>query len=367
MEKIILDLGPRSYPVCLGNDLSGQFPAFLQDRFPGSRFALVTNSTLAALYAPTIERWEKELSLVKILIPDGEKYKSLSTWESIIDALLGVRLDRKSVVLAFGGGVVGDITGFAAACYLRGVAYVQIPTTLLAMVDSSVGGKTGVNHPSGKNLIGAFHQPALVWADTDYLNTLPSREYVAGYAELFKYAFIGEEEMFSFMATRHGDMMTRKKDALIEGIKKSISIKADVVRRDEREESGDRAMLNFGHTFAHSLERFFRFSGILHGEAVLWGIACACDLGMRVGSVPEGALGDYASLLKKLPRVTLPGKPDIEKIYEGMLTDKKNAQGKIHFILPAQPGFSVMKTDVPRENVLATLEKVLNAPLVFPP
>jgi 3-dehydroquinate synthase len=300
------------------------------------------------------------LSLEKIVVPDGEKFKTLSTWESVLDGLLSVRFDRKCVVLAFGGGVVGDITGFAAACFLRGVAYVQIPTTLLAMVDSSVGGKTGVNHAAGKNLIGAFHQPSLVWADMDFLKTLPSREFVAGYAELFKYAFIGGKEMFSFVSSHHADLTAKNADALGEGIKRSIEIKASYVKQDEREDSGARAMLNFGHTFAHSLERFFGFSGILHGEAVLWGIACACDLGIRTGSVPEGALSDYASLLAKLPRVGLPGKPDVEKLYEGMLTDKKNAQGKIHFILPAQPGVSVMKNDIAARDVLYTLDKVLN-------
>jgi len=360
MENIIVNLGARSYPIYFGYETAAEVPALLKERFSGSRFALVTNDTLAALYAPVIAQWQKELSFITIVVHDGEQYKTLSTWESIIDSLLNVRLDRKAVVLAFGGGVVGDIAGFAAACYLRGVRYVQIPTTLLAMVDSGVGGKTAVNHPSGKNLIGAFHQPTLVWVDTAFLDTLPSREFVAGYAELFKYAFIGNEEMFSFVASRHRDMMMKKKEVLIEGIKRSVALKAAVVQQDEREESGKRAMLNFGHTFAHSLERFFRFSGVLHGEAVLWGIACACDLGIRVGCVPQESLGEYRALLKKLPRVQLPGKPDVEKMYEGMLMDKKVVAGKLRFILPERPGTAVMKDDVSRDDVMATLNAVVN-------
>jgi len=360
MESIIVQLGSRSYPVYLGSDVAPAFPEVFKELFSGSRCALVTNATLSVLYKATIEQWEKELSFIKVVVSDGEKYKTLSTWESVLDSLLNIRLDRKAVIIAFGGGVVGDVAGFAAACYLRGVRCVQIPTTLLAMVDSSVGGKTGVNHPSGKNLIGAFHQPSLVWGDTAFLETLPSREFVAGYAELFKYAFIGGADMFTFVMSHHTDMMMKNKEVLIEGIRRSIAIKARVVGEDEKEESGARAMLNFGHTFAHSLERFYRFSGILHGEAVIRGIACACDLGLRVGTIAEADKDTYAAILKKLPRVDLPSKPDIDTLYEGMFSDKKIIQGALRFILPTHPGHSVTKSDISRQDVRDTLDNVFN-------
>ena len=360
METISVQLGSRSYPICLGSDLSERFPAYVKEMFPGRRLALITNTTLAALYKETLERWEKELSFFKVVIPDGEKYKTVSTWESVLDSLLSIRLDRTAVIIAFGGGVVGDIAGFAAACYLRGVTCIQVPTTLLAMVDSSVGGKTGVNHSSGKNLIGAFHQPSLVWVDTAFLNSLPPRQFVTGYAELFKYAFIGGADMFSFVMSHHTDMMMKNKDVLAEGIRRSIAIKARIVGEDEKEESGVRAMLNFGHTFAHSLERFFRFSGIFHGEAVLLGIACACKLGLRAGTIAEADKDAFAAILTKLPSVRLPSKPDIEKLYDGMFSDKKAAQGTLRFILPSRPGFSVMKSEISRQEVLDTLNEVFS-------
>ena len=362
MESITVALGRRSYPVYLGSEVSKRFPEVFKDLFPGSRCALVTNTCLSDIKKETIEQWERELSFVTVTIPDGDEdqTKTLSTWESVLDSLLSSRLDRSAVVIAFGGGVVGDIVGFAAACYLRGVRYVQIPTTLLAMVDSSVGGKTGVNHPSGKNLIGAFHQPSLVWVDTVFLDSLPPRQFMAGYAELFKYAFIGGPDMFSFVMDNHDAMTAKRKDALVEGIRRSLAIKAAVVHQDEREESGARAMLNFGHTFAHSLERYFGFSGILHGEAVLWGMACACDLGLRVGTIAAPDKDVYEAIIKKLPYVELPSKPTIEDLYEGMFSDKKTAQGALRFVLPTRPGLSILKNDVSRRDVLKTLEKVFN-------
>lgn len=359
MEKLMVNLGDRSYPIYLGADISGEFASRCRDLYPKTPFALVTNSTLAELYKSTIEQWEKQLDITVILISDGEKYKTLSTWESVLSVMLTAKLDRKTVVCAFGGGVVGDITGFAAACYLRGVKYVQVPTTLLAMVDSSVGGKTGVNHLMGKNLIGAFHQPSLVWVDTNFLDTLPQREFIAGYAELFKYAFIGGRDMFQFVASGHDRMVGGDRAHLAAGIQKSIAIKARVVERDEKEESGGRAVLNFGHTFAHAIERFYNFEGVIHGEAVAIGIDCACDLGLRIGSVPQDKRAEYDDILKKLPRVKLPSSPDIQALYEGMFSDKKTFGGKINFIVPTTPGNAAIKGDIAREAILETFRAVL--------
>lgn len=356
----MVNLGDRSYPIHFGERISGEFASVCKSLFPASAFALVTNETLATLYKSTIAQWKEEMPITTVIIPDGEKFKTVSTWEKVLSVLLDARMDRTAVVCAFGGGVVGDITGFAAACFLRGVRYVQIPTTLLAMVDSGVGGKTGVNHPAGKNLIGAFHQPSLVWVDTAFLDTLPHREFIAGYAEVFKYAFVGGGDMFQFVNTMSGRLLDRNKGPLLEGIKRSIAIKARVVEQDEKEESGARAILNFGHTFAHAIERFYNFDGILHGEAVLLGILCACDLGVRIGSVPSGAHIVYDEILQKLPRVQLPSSPDITALYNGMFSDKKTVQGRLNFVVPTTPGNAALKSGVTREAVLEALHAVFD-------
>ncbi len=357
--QIKVNLGPRSYFVILQNHAPDTFPTLVKKRFPDSRFALVTNTTLARLYGPLIASWKKHLRFEMLVIPDGEKHKTVKTWSLVIDFLLKYKLDRKSVVCAFGGGVVGDIAGFAASAFLRGIACVQIPTTLLAMVDSSVGGKTGVNHALGKNLIGAFHQPSLVWIDTSFLCTLPPREFVAGYAELFKYAFIGGRDMFDFVAAHHERMAAGHPRSLLEGIRRSVRIKAAVVEKDEREVSGMRALLNYGHTFGHAIERFFKFEGVLHGEAVIIGMKCAYDLAIRLQTIPAAQISSYAELMKKLPPVSLPRKPDVKGLYAAMFTDKKMARGKLSFVLPSARGSSVLRNDVPREAVMATLRAVV--------
>jgi 3-dehydroquinate synthase len=361
--EISVNLGDRSYPIILKHGAFSEFPSSLKKRFPQSRFALVTNTTLAITYKDVLAQWEKELSPVKFVLPDGEQYKNIETWNSVVDFLIKSNLDRKSVVCAFGGGVVGDITGFAASSFLRGVAFVQIPTTLLAMVDSSVGGKTGVNHAIGKNLIGAFHQPSFVWLDTVFLSTLPEREFIAGYAELFKYAFIGGPEMFDFIGKQHHAMIAKDKNALIEGIQRSIAIKARIVEADEREEKGTRAFLNFGHTFAHALERFYNFEQVLHGEAVLFGIRCACDLGTRLATIPPAAEQKYRALLEKCPATELPGtaaaRPNAEALYDAMFTDKKMSGGKLSFVLPATPGSCILSSDVQKDAVCETLKSIL--------
>jgi 3-dehydroquinate synthase len=357
--KITVHLGSRSYPIILASNAFNSFPAQLKKQFPDRKLALVTNTTIARLYRPVISSWKQKLSFETFIIPDGEKYKTVATWNSILNFLLKSKLDRKSVVLALGGGVVGDIVGFAAASFLRGASYVQIPTTLLAMVDSSVGGKTGVNHALGKNLIGAFHQPSLVWLDTAFLETLPRREFIAGFAELFKYAFIGGRGMFDFVVKNHEKMIAGDRKLLLQGIRRSVEIKAAIVESDEREESGRRALLNFGHTFAHAIERFYNFRQVLHGEAVLAGMRCACDLGMRMGLVPAASRKTLAWLCAKLPPVSLPSRPDAGRLYRAMFTDKKIKAGKLAFVLPAGPGVSVVTRDVPKKAVMETLRKVL--------
>lgn len=357
MKEINLNLGSRGYPILLGSDMESDFAAQMKIMFSGRSVALVTNTTLASLYREQIRNWKAELGFVTHVIEDGERYKTLETWSGILDTLLHARLDRKTVIIALGGGVVGDMAGFAAAAFLRGVDYVQVPTTLLAMVDSSVGGKTGVNHEFGKNLIGAFHQPRMVWVDTSYLRTLPRREFLCGYGEMFKNAFIGGADMFAFINDNHETLIQGPGELLSGAIERSILIKARVVEADEKE-SGMRAILNFGHTFAHALEVFFNYEGILHGEAVLWGIRCAIDLGTRTGTIPAAAQGSYEKLIAKLALPPLPRKPEPLALYEPMFSDKKTSGGSLRFVLPAEPGTALVGKTVGKEQVVATLVDV---------
>jgi 3-dehydroquinate synthase len=357
--KLTVNLGPRSYPVILDHGIAASFPARLKKLFPGSSFALVTNTTLMPLYIKLLTRWQKELGFKVHVMPDGEQYKTIATWSSVLDALLEAKLERSSVVIAFGGGVVGDVAGFAASAFLRGVPCVQVPTTLLAMVDSSVGGKTGVDHACGKNLIGAFHQPGLVFIDTDFLKTLPVREYLAGYAELFKYAFIGSRQMFDFVGKNHVTIIRHDPDALLAAIKRSIAIKAGVVEKDEHETTGARAMLNFGHTFAHALEKYYGFENLLHGEAVWWGMHCACELGKILKTIPAKDQPLYDKITGLMPKPRLPGVPAAADLYKSMFFDKKVSGGKIRFVVPAAPGTSVIRKDISPDAIRKVLATVL--------
>ncbi|MFP4681662.1 MAG: 3-dehydroquinate synthase [Chitinispirillaceae bacterium] len=359
--EITVNLDTRSYPVIVDRKCMSSLPSYLKKRFPARQCAVVTNTTIQNIYSSYIANLREELGCRVHVIPDGEKYKTIETWSGILDFLISNRLDRTSYIIALGGGVVGDISGFAAACFLRGVEFVQVPTTLLAMVDSSVGGKTAVDHPRGKNLIGAFHQPSLVWIDTEFLQTLPRREFVAGYAECFKTAFIGGREMFSFIMKNKERILSAEPDVLLECIKRSIEIKARVVEQDEKE-SGKRALLNFGHTFGHALEHYYGFEGILHGEGVLWGIRCAVELGKKAGTIPEGDRSVYDDIMEGLPLPSLPGKPDIERIYSAMFSDKKVAGGKLRFVVPTIAGSCEVKGDIGEEKIREVLKSVLEHP-----
>lgn len=371
--QMLVRLRPRSYPVIMGHDLSGAFPARMKAMFPHSRFGLVTNTTLAATCRKQIARWKKAFSLMVHVMPDGERFKTLETWERVLDVFLRARFERSDVLIAFGGGVVGDITGFAAATLLRGVRYVQVPTTLLAMVDSSVGGKTGVDwvcrsapaagsriRPlGGKNLIGAFHQPQLVWIDTAFLRTLPEREYRAGLAELVKYAFLGGRGMFDFIARNGRKLLEKDRTALLEGIRRSIAVKARIVEQDERETSGRRMLLNIGHTFAHALEKYFGFEKLNHGEAVWWGMACAVELGKQLKTISRPDASAYDALLAVMPLPKLRRLPETDSLCDAMRSDKKVVGGKIRFVVPAARGRSVIRSDVPPQAVRQVLREVL--------
>ncbi len=355
---IPVKLGDRSYDVCIDEDIS--FTDKLKGMFPRSTFVLVTNITLEEMYSEMITAWETALPLLRYVLKDGEQYKTLDSWSGILDFLLRSRLDRDTVIVAFGGGIVGDIAGFAASSFLRGVNYVQVPTTLLAMVDSSVGGKTGVNHTMGKNLIGSFYQPRLVWITTDILGSLPPRQFYAGYAEVFKYAFIGGKEMFDFITDHHDKIVSLDVETLKEAVKRSVEIKARIVSEDERE-SGKRALLNFGHTFGHALERLYGYTGIIHGEGICWGIKCGIDLGKRIGTIAPEYYTLYDAIMKKLDMPPLPPVPDINDLYTAMFSDKKVRGGKLHLVLPREPGTVEIFSDVPEDAVMETLGEVFKS------
>jgi shikimate kinase / 3-dehydroquinate synthase len=347
-------LGSRSYPIEIGRGLLDD-PQLLARHLGGGKVAIVTNTTVAPLYLARVAAPLRAAGreVVEIVLPDGEEHKHWATLNLIFDGLLANKCDRKTTVVALGGGVIGDMAGFAAATYMRGVRFVQVPTTLLAQVDSSVGGKTGINHPLGKNMIGAFYQPRAVLADVATLDTLAPRELSAGLAEVIKHGAILDAAFFSWIEQHIGQLVARDPQALAHAIARSCEIKAEVVRQDERE-SGLRAVLNFGHTFGHAIESGLGYGNWLHGEAVGCGMVMAADLSQRMGLIDGAAVERVRALVKAagLPVVA----PDLgaERWIELMEVDKKNEGGTIKFIL-LKPLGSPSITGVPRETLLQTL------------
>jgi 3-dehydroquinate synthase len=335
MQTLTVNLGERSYPVHVGAGLLEQAGELLQQAGVRGKVAVVTNPTVAQLYLDPLHEalTNAEFEVTPILLPDGEEHKNLKSLVSIYDRLIGERFERKSCVLALGGGVVGDVAGFAAATYLRGVSYVQVPTTLLAQVDSSVGGKTGINHESGKNLIGAFYQPKLVLIDVAVLRTLPHRELAAGLAEVIKYGIIQDPALFELLEQRMEKLLGSDRELLSQVITVSCAIKARVVEADEREEDY-RAVLNFGHTIGHALEAVTGYRQLLHGEAVAVGMVKAVTLSMQQGFCDTASFNRVAALVRKagLP-VEIPSGVLPQNLIQAMEVDKKVAGGKIKFIM----------------------------------
>src|SRR5271165_5585180 len=283
VQKLQVDVGHSRYPITIGSGLLTN-RELLDEQIPGRDLLVVTNTTVAKLYLAKLTGSFAQRHIADCILPDGEQHKTLQTAGWVFDALVANRMNRDATVLALGGGVVGDIAGFVAACYQRGIGYVQIPTTLLAQVDSSVGGKTGVNHSGGKNLIGAFHQPLAVITDTDTLATLPDRELRAGLAEVIKYGCVWDPLLFDWLDAHIEELLAREPDALTYAIARSCEIKATVVANDERER-GLRAILNFGHTFGHAIEAATAYERYLHGEAVAIGMLIAADFSCRLGLI----------------------------------------------------------------------------------
>ncbi len=350
-----VDLGDRSYPISIGQLLLSD-ANLINRHVAGKRVAVVTNTTVGPLYLDKLVRMLSDAGkqVTTIVLPDGEEEKNWSSLMRVFDVLLQEKCDRKTTLVALGGGVIGDLTGFAAATYMRGIPFIQVPTTLLAQVDSSVGGKTGINHPLGKNMIGAFYQPQAVIADTSTLETLPARELSAGLAEVIKYGAIIDVAFFEWIEANIAKLASRDANALAYAIRRSCELKADVVRQDERE-GGLRAILNFGHTFGHAIEAGLGYGEWLHGEAVGCGMVMAADLSQRLGFIDAATKERVTALVKAagLPVVA----PDLgkERWLELMQVDKKNEGGQIKFILLKPLGTSIIMP-APQDALLATLE-----------
>jgi 3-dehydroquinate synthase len=357
MQTLTVDLGDRSYPIHIGSGLLDQTGLILP-HLAQKRVVVVTNTTVAPLY---LERLTAALAAagvaaMPVVLPDGEAYKNWETLNLIFDALLTQRAERKTTLIALGGGVIGDMTGFAAACYQRGMPFIQIPTTLLSQVDSSVGGKTGINHPLGKNMIGAFYQPKLVLADTDTLQTLAPRELSAGLAEVIKYGLIWDAEFLAWLEANMDKLRALDPAAITHAIFRSCEIKAQVVGQDERE-GGIRAILNLGHTFGHAIETGMGYGNWLHGEAVAAGMVLAAQTSQRLGWLSEADVERTRALIRAagLPDVA----PDlgVATWLDYMGHDKKVEGGKLRFVLLKKLGEAVITADVPTDVLTGVLTK----------
>lgn len=357
-RELTVELGERSYPILIGSGLLGQFD--LSTYVAGTQVMIVTNETVAPLYLEAAMGNFPGRAVDSVILPDGEQYKDWQTLNRIFDRLLQQRHGRRTTLVALGGGVVGDMTGFAAACYQRGVPFIQIPTTLLSQVDSSVGGKTGINHPLGKNMIGAFHQPRAVLIDTQTLRTLPAREVSAGLAEVVKYGLIRDPDFLAWLEAHMEALRALEPSPLSEAIYRSCACKADVVAADERE-GGLRAILNLGHTFGHAIETFAGYGNWLHGEAVGTGMIMAADLSARAGMITAEELQRVINLVR---RAGLPEQPpagmSADDFMRLMAVDKKNVDGQLRLVLLQSLGGAVVTTDFRPDHLAATLSAFCN-------
>jgi len=356
MQRLEVALGDRSYPIYIGHSLLAN-QDLLREHIHGKQVLLVSNTTVAPLYADGLLNQLRAAgyTVAEVVLPDGESFKDWQHLNQIFDVLLRARFGRRATLIALGGGVIGDMTGFAAACYQRGVDFIQVPTTLLSQVDSSVGGKTGINHPLGKNMIGAFKQPLAVLIDTAVLNTLPAREFSAGMAEVIKYGLIQDAEFLAWLEANMDGLMARDPALLAEAIRRSCENKAKVVAADELEQLDVRALLNLGHTFGHAIETGMGYGSWLHGEAVAVGMLMAADLSWRQGWLTQADVGRIKRLLQ---RAALPVQPPVmsaETFLHHMAVDKKNVDGKLRLVLLRSLGQAVVFDAADRQQLLATL------------
>jgi len=355
MRTLTVQLDDRSYPIHIGQHLLDQ-PDLLTRYVDSRQVMIVTNETIAPLYLEKVQQAYADRQLGTVILPDGESYKTIDSAMMVFDELLRLKFSRSAHLVALGGGVIGDLTGFAAACYQRGVPFIQIPTTLLSQVDSSVGGKTAVNHPRGKNMIGAFYQPKCVIADMCTLETLPDRELAAGLAEVIKYGLIRDPAFFDWLEANMDPLLARNAEALTYAVEQSCRNKAEVVAADERE-SGERATLNLGHTFGHAVETGLGYGEVLHGEAIAIGTCQAADLSRRLGWLEDE---DVERIVRLMQRAQLPVKPpaslDANAYLEHMAVDKKNIEGQLRLILLKEIGQATLPIPVETNLLRQTLE-----------
>ena len=350
MLELTVDLGDRSYPVFIGSGTLSD-ASKLTPWIRAKQVAIVTNETIAPLYLDKLKSLLNDFDVIDVVLPDGEAFKNLQTLEAVFDGLLQARHNRTTTLIALGGGVVGDMAGFAAACYQRGVEFIQIPTTVLSQVDSSVGGKTGVNHPLGKNMIGAFHQPNAVIIDTDLLATLPDRELSAGIAEIIKYGLICDPEFYAWLQANIDKLMARDTDALVYAIHRSCADKAKVVAEDEKE-SGIRAILNLGHTFGHAIETHLGYGEWLHGEAVAAGMMMAARLSCRLGDIAQEQVEQIKVLLQQANLPVLPPEGmTSDDFLSIMAVDKKVLDSRLRLVLLEQVGKAVVTSEFDRSKL----------------
>lgn len=367
-ETVHVALGDRSYDILIGEGLLSQAGAHIGPLLPRPRVAILTDETVARTQLPAFEAGlaAAGIEAVSLALPAGEATKAWPQFSRAVEWLLEQKVERRDVVVALGGGVIGDLAGFAAAVLRRGVRFVQVPTTLLAQVDSSVGGKTGINAPQGKNLIGAFHQPSLVLADTGALATLPERDFLAGYGEVVKYGLLGDAAFFDWLEDNAPAMAAGDMAARIHAVRRSCEMKAEIVARDETEQ-GDRALLNLGHTFCHALEAATGYSDrLLHGEGVAIGCALAFELSARLGLCPQEEPSRVRAHLRemgmKVDLADIPGDlPSAEALYDLMGQDKKVVDGEIRFILARGIGKAFVTSEAPRDTVVKMLAEALAA------
>lgn len=361
MRTLSVDLGDRSYPIYIGSGVRQQKSLFAQ-AIHGKQVMIVTNETVAEIYlAPLVAMLAEDYQVDTCVLPDGEAYKTLDTYASIMTSLLQAKHNRTTTIIALGGGVVGDMAGFAAATYQRGVPFIQVPTTLLSQVDSSVGGKTGVNHPLGKNMIGAFYQPQAVIIDTDTLSSLPQRELSAGMAEVIKYGLICDADFFAWLEEEMQDLMALNTHKITEAIYRSCLAKANVVAQDEKE-GGIRAILNLGHTFGHAIEAELGYGKWLHGEAVAAGCVLAVDLSWRMGNLSEQDVSRSVALFEAANLPVLPPLAmSLDSFVERMALDKKVLDGSLRLVLLAALGDAIVTSDFPVADFEASILDALEA------
>jgi 3-dehydroquinate synthase len=358
MQTLTVSLADRSYPIHIGSGLLGDTQSYAP-YISGKSVAIVTNDTVAALYLQQVKSAIASLgkSILEIVLPDGEEHKTAASLDQIYTAMLAAKCDRKTTIIVLGGGVIGDVAGYAAATYQRGIPFIQVPTTLLAQVDSSVGGKTAINHPLGKNMIGAFHQPVAVISDTETLKTLPPREYASGLAEVVKHALIFDADHFAELEANVDALNARDADVLTRVIAHSCAIKANVVKQDERETKDIRALLNLGHTFGHAIETEMGYGAWFHGEAV----AAGCCMAARLSKAMTKSAGIDTSRIEKLfAALNLPIKPPkvpAKNLLAHMQRDKKNEGGIVTLILLKRIGEAYLDRGVPEAQLLEFLER----------